>query len=164
MNFNTIYPVVWNSGYALFPSATARQTGIQPFIYKGNEGQDILADVVAQAHRQGIKVIPWFEFGFMAPPTSELAVNRSGWLTKQRDRQQSSFAEDGEVVWLNPFRPEVQQFITNLVLEVVTQYDVDGIQFDDHMSLPNEFGYDDYTVALYKKESVVIECRSLPVP
>jgi uncharacterized lipoprotein YddW (UPF0748 family) len=39
------------------------------------------------------------------------------------------------------------------VLEVVTQYPVDGIQFDDHTSLPNEFGYDSYTIALYKQET-----------
>lgn len=39
------------------------------------------------------------------------------------------------------------------MLEVVTQYDVDGIQFDDNMSLPREFGYDDYTIALYTKET-----------
>jgi uncharacterized lipoprotein YddW (UPF0748 family) len=39
------------------------------------------------------------------------------------------------------------------VLETVTQYDVDGIQFDDHMSLPHEFGYDKYTVALYTQET-----------
>jgi uncharacterized lipoprotein YddW (UPF0748 family) len=35
----------------------------------------------------------------------------------------------------------------------VTQYDVDGIQFDDHMSLPNEFGYDKYTIDLYTQET-----------
>jgi uncharacterized lipoprotein YddW (UPF0748 family) len=56
-------------------------------------------------------------------------------------------------MWLNPFHPEVQQFITSLVLENITQYDVDGIQFDDHTSLPVEFGYDKYTVALYNQET-----------
>jgi len=31
----------------------------------------------------------------------------------------------------------VQQFITELVLEVVGNYDGDAIQFDDHRGLPN---------------------------
>ncbi|NEQ88278.1 MAG: family 10 glycosylhydrolase, partial [Moorea sp. SIO2I5] len=57
-----------------------------------------------------------------------------------------------EIVWLNPFKPEVQQFIQDLVIEVVSNYDVDGIQFDDHFGLPVTFGYDDFTVELYKKE------------
>jgi uncharacterized lipoprotein YddW (UPF0748 family) len=155
LNFNTIYPVVWNSGYAMYPSVTAQKTGIQPFLFKGTEGQDILADVIAKAHAQGLLVIPWFEFGFMAPSTSELALNRKNWLTQKRDRSLNSINEDGEVVWLNPLHPEVQEFITNLVLEVVSNYDVDGIQFDDHMIMPKDFGYDDYTVNLYKKEALL---------
>ena len=153
LNFNTIYPVVWNSGYVMYPSAVAQRTGIQPFVYKGLNGQDIIADVTTQAHQQGLVVIPWFEFGLMAPATSELALNHPEWLTQKRDGSQTSVSGAGEVMWLNPFLPDVQQFITNLVVEVVTQYDVDGIQFDDHMSLPYEFGYDDYTVALYIKET-----------
>jgi uncharacterized lipoprotein YddW (UPF0748 family) len=153
LNFNTIYPVVWNSGYVLYESAVAQREDIQPFVRKGLQGQDIIADLVTQAHRQGLLVIPWFEFGFMAPPTSELALNHPNWLTQQRDGSQTSIAAAGEVAWLNPFHPEVQQFITDLVLEVVTRYDVDGIQFDDHTSLPNQFGYDRYTLALYKQET-----------
>lgn len=153
LNFNTLYPVVWNAGYALYPSAVAQQAGIQPFVYKGSDGQDMLADLIAQAHAQGLLVIPWFEFGFMAPPTSELATQRASWLTQRRDGSQTSMSDAGEVVWLNPFRPEVQKFITDLVLEIVTQYDVDGIQFDDHTSLPNDFGYDPYTIALYTRET-----------
>jgi uncharacterized lipoprotein YddW (UPF0748 family) len=152
LNFNTIYPVVWNSGYTMYPSAVAQTKGI-PFLFRGSDGHDILADLIAQAHRQGLLVIPWFEFGFMAPQTSELALSHPNWLTQKRDGSKTSISAAGEVVWLNPFHPEVQQFITNLVLEIVTNYDVDGIQFDDHMSLPHEFGYDKYTVALYKQET-----------
>ncbi len=153
LNLNTLYPVVWNSGYVLYPSAVAQRAEIQPFVRKGLQGQDILADLISQAHRQGLLVIPWFEFGFMAPPTSELALNHPEWLTQQRDGSQTWISAAGEVVWLNPFLPEVQKFITDLVLEAVTQYDVDGIQFDDHTSLPNVFGYDRYTLALYKQET-----------
>ncbi|GET38769.1 glycoside hydrolase family 10 protein [Microseira wollei] len=153
LNFNTLYPVVWNSGYVMYPSPVAQRKGIQPFVYKGSDGHDILADLIVQSHRQNLLVIPWFEFGFMAPPTSELALNHPDWLTQKQDGSQTSISAAGEVSWLNPFHPEVQKFITDLVLEVVTKYDVDGIQFDDHMSLPREFGYDRYTVALYARET-----------
>ncbi|MEM7555424.1 MAG: glycoside hydrolase family 10 protein [Cyanobacteria bacterium P01_A01_bin.84] len=152
LNFNTVYPVVWNSGYTKFPSNIAKQAGI-PFFFKGAEGQDTLADLTNQAHRQGLLVIPWFEFGFMTPETSELALNHPNWLTQKQDGSRTSLSAAGEVVWLNPFHPQVQQFITDLVLEVVTKYNVDGIQFDDHMSLPRDFGYDNYTKALYTEET-----------
>jgi uncharacterized lipoprotein YddW (UPF0748 family) len=153
LNFNTVYPVVWNSGYVMYPSAVAQKAGIQPFVFRGSDGHDIVADVINQAHSRGLLAIPWFEFGFMAPPTSELAMNHPEWLTKKRNGGQTSISAAGEVVWLNPFHPQVQRLITDLVLEIVTNYDVDGIQFDDHMSLPHEFGYDKYTVSLYTKET-----------
>ncbi|HEY9596548.1 MAG TPA: family 10 glycosylhydrolase, partial [Cyanophyceae cyanobacterium] len=153
LNFNTLYPVVWNSGYVMYESAVAQREGIQPFVYKGLQGQDLIADIITQSHRQGLLVIPWFEFGFMTPSVSELALNHPDWITQRQDGNQTWVGVAGEVVWLNPFHPDVQKFISDLVLEVVTKYDVDGIQFDDHTSLPNEFGYDSYTLALYKQET-----------
>ncbi|MEI6331999.1 MAG: glycoside hydrolase family 10 protein [Pseudanabaena sp. ELA645] len=153
LNFNTIYPVVWNSGYVMFPSEVAKNAEIQPFVYRGDKGQDIVADIIAQAHENNLLVMPWFEFGFMAPPTSELAIAHPNWLTQERDGGLISTTAAGEVVWLNPFHPEVQKFISELVLEAVSNYDLDGIQFDDHTSLPKTFGYDRYTLDLYRKET-----------
>jgi len=153
LNFNTVYPVVWNSGYVLYPSPVAQREGIQPFVWRGLDGQDMIADVINKAHLQGLLAIPWFEFGFMAPPLSELTLTHPTWLTHRQDGSNTSLSAAGEVSWLNPFHPEVQQFITDLVLEVITRYNVDGIQFDDHTSLPVEFGYDSYTVSLYQQET-----------
>ncbi|MBD2295995.1 glycoside hydrolase family 10 protein [Anabaena sphaerica FACHB-251] len=153
LNFNTIYPVVWNSGYVMYPSNIAKRLDIQPFVFRGSDGHDILADVINQAHRQNLLVVPWFEFGFMAPPSSELALNKPEWFTQKRNGSETSISAAGEVSWLNPFHPEVQQFITDLLVELANNYDIDGIQFDDHMSLPHEFGYDKYTVALYRQET-----------
>lgn len=153
VNLNTVYPVVWNSGYALYDSDVAKKEGIETFLHKGLQGQDILNDLIIKAHRERLLVIPWFEFGFMTPPTSELAFNHPNWLTQQRNGKQTWVGAAGEVVWLNPFRPEVQTFIKSLVLELVSNYDVDGIQFDDHLSLPREFGYDSYTTQLYQQET-----------
>ena len=152
-NFNTLYPVVWNSGYVLYESEVAKREGIQPFSTKGLQGQDVLADLISQSHRRGLLVIPWFEFGFMAPTFSELVKHHPQWVTQRRDGSKTWVGGVGEVVWLNPFHPQVQQFITELIMELVNQYDLDGVQFDDHMALPVEFGYDPYTISLYKQET-----------
>lgn len=153
LNFNTIYPVVWNSGYVMYPSAVAQAAGNQPFVYRGSEGQDIVADIISQGHQNNLLVMPWYEFGFMAPQMSELAITHPDWLTQQRDGSKTSITAAGEVAWLNPFHPEVQQFLTDLILEAVSKYDLDGIQFDDHTSLPKTFGYDRYTLNLYRQET-----------
>jgi uncharacterized lipoprotein YddW (UPF0748 family) len=172
LNFNTIYPVVWNWGYTTYPSKVSKRIVGSSFMPKksaellinrklskteGLEGRDILKEMVTQGHKQGLAVIPWFEFGFMAPATtdpagSDLAKLHPDWLTQKQDG--GTIWKEGKDprVWLNPFKPEVKKFITDLVVEVVKKYDVDGIQFDDHFGLPSEFGYDKYTVDLYKSE------------
>ncbi len=152
-NFNTIYPVVWNSGYVMYPSPFAQKAGIQSFVPLGKQKQDTLAELIAYAHQRRLRVIPWMEFGFMTPPTSELAILHPNWLTQRKDGTKTDEEVVGEVVWLNPFRSEVQQFFSGLVAELTSRYNVDGVQFDDHTSLPSEFGYDSYTLDLYAKDA-----------
>lgn len=153
LNFNTIYPVVWNSGYVLYESEFAKREGLQPFSPRGDQGQDVLADIIAKAHRRNMLVLPWFEFGFKAPPMSELVKRHPWWFTQKRDGTKTSVSAAGEVMWMNPFHPQVQAFITQLVMDAVNKYDLDGVQFDDHTALPNEFGYDNYTISLYQQET-----------
>jgi uncharacterized lipoprotein YddW (UPF0748 family) len=160
LNFNTLYPTVWNWGYTLYPSTVMQQDVNLPMdprpVAAGLQGRDMLKEIITEAHQRNMAVIPWFEFGFMAPKDSELAQKHREWWTQKQDGSVdgSASALDGKQIpiWFNPFKPEVQQFILNLVSEIVTNYNVDGIQFDDHFGLPNEFGYDDYTVQLYKQE------------
>jgi uncharacterized lipoprotein YddW (UPF0748 family) len=158
-HFNTIYPVVWNSGYVMYPSPLAQAAGIQPYLPLGKQKQDTLAELVTYAHQRGLRVIPWLEFGFMTPSTSELAVLHPNWLTQRKDGTQTDEEAVGEVVWLNPFHPQVQQFFKGLVTEVMSRYPVDGVQFDDHTCLPSEFGYDPYTLGLYTKEKAAEALR-----
>jgi uncharacterized lipoprotein YddW (UPF0748 family) len=153
LNFNTIYPAVWQGGYTLYPSAVAKRVfgqSIDPS--PGLKGRDFLKEILAESRRKGIAVIPWFEFGFMAPAKSELARLHPDWLAKRRDG--STVWKEGveDRVWLNPFHPQVQQFILDLIVEIVANYDIDGIQFDDHFGLPVEFGYEPLTVLMYQKE------------
>jgi uncharacterized lipoprotein YddW (UPF0748 family) len=154
LNFNTLYPTVWNWGHTIYPSEVAQRTighSLDP--EPKLQGRDVLQEVIEKGHQKNLSVIPWFEFGFMAPADSQLAAKHPDWLTKRRDG--SKVWMEGNVhkrVWLNPLRPEVQQFITELILEIVTNYQVDGIQLDDHFGFPSDFGYDPFTVALYKKE------------
>ncbi len=54
------------------------------------------------------------------------------------------------LVWKNFLLPEVQEFITELILEVVRNYNVGGIQGDDRLSaMPLSSGYDPFSQKLY---------------
>ncbi len=154
LNFNTLYPTVWNWGYTLYPSqAAAAETGKALDPTEGLQNRDILQEIITAGHQQGMAVIPWFEFGFMAPADSQLALHHPDWLTKRRDGNTIWWeGKTHQRVWLNPLHPEVQKFITSLAVELVSNYDVDGIQFDDHLGYPSELGYDEFTVQLYQQE------------
>ncbi len=150
LNINTLYPVVWNRGYTLYPSRVAEQvigssTAPQPQFQQ----RDMLAELLQAAKAHNMRVIPWFEYGLMAPPNSLLSYQHPEWLTQKVD---SNRLHD-QMVWLNPTHPDVVQFVTNLIQEVVRNYDVDGIQLDDHFGMPVELGYDDFTKTLYRHET-----------
>jgi uncharacterized lipoprotein YddW (UPF0748 family) len=152
LHFNRLYPAVWDSGYTLYPSAVAKKvTGASSLPIIDWTHRDVLESLITQAHRQGLSVVPWFEYGLMVPANSELARRHPDWLSQDRQgkRQLNQFKE---MVWLNPLHPQVQQFLIELVAEAVKKYSVEGIQFDDHFALPIDLGYDPYTVALYRKE------------
>jgi uncharacterized lipoprotein YddW (UPF0748 family) len=154
LHFNTLYPTAWNWGYTVYPSATAKRSmgvAVDPRVPEWQD-QDALTNAIELGHQKGFTVIPWFEFGFMTTADSEIVAAHPDWITERRDGSQ--VWQDGiyQRRWLNPFKPEVQQFIQDLVLEIVTQHNADGIQFDDHLGLPAEFGYDDYTLQLYRQE------------
>jgi uncharacterized lipoprotein YddW (UPF0748 family) len=154
LNFNTLYPTVWNWGYTLYPSKVTQEVigkSLDPT--EGLQNRDILQEIIQQAHQKGMAVIPWFEFGFMAPADSELAKRHPDWLTQRQDGDKIWLEGNvHERVWLNPLQPEVQKFITDLIVEIVSSYDINGIQIDDHFGYPSDFGYDDFTVKLYQKE------------
>jgi uncharacterized lipoprotein YddW (UPF0748 family) len=154
LNFNTIYPTVWNWGYTLYPSRVAEKvTGRAIDPHESLKNRDFLKEIISQGHRKKLRIIPWFEFGFMAPADSELAKRHPDWLTQRQDK--SVIWWEGKVhqrVWLNPLHPQVQNFITDLVSEIITNYDIEGIQFDDHFGYPADFGYDETTIKLYQRE------------
>ena len=55
---------------------------------------------------------------------------------------------------MNAFHPEVQDFMLDLISEILFSYPtIDGIQGDDRLpALPSTAGYDEYTIQLFKKE------------
>lgn len=166
-HFNTLYPTVWNWGYTLFPSAVAARTfGYAQGLYPDTENRgrntaaeaaqgdrDMLLELMELARDRTLAVMPWFEFGLLAPADSPLAQRHPDWLSARADGSTVEVQDHGKYrrVWLNPFHPEVQQFLVDLVSELSANYPIDGFQLDDHFGLPVSFGYDATTRALYQQ-------------
>lgn len=153
LHFNTVYPTVWNGGYTLYPSKVAEEaTGIKIDPNPDLQDRDMLAEVVDLGHKRGLTVIPWFEYGLMAPADSELVRRHPDWVSTRKDGNAIYRKGDKDLVWLTPVHPGVQRLLVDMITEVVEHYDVDGVQLDDHFGMPVEVGYDAYTVGLYQQE------------
>ncbi|NEO87088.1 MAG: family 10 glycosylhydrolase [Spirulina sp. SIO3F2] len=171
---NTLYPAVWNRGYSLHSSRVSHAAGGRRRDWLTDipllPGDRILSELIAQGHRQGLRLIPWFEYGLMIPASNAIAQAHPDWLTTDitgATVRQPLTPEPGlppalqnvqleitggNLAWLNPLHPEVQNFLVELIAEVVERYPVEGIQLDDHFGLPVELGYDDYTRQRYATE------------
>jgi uncharacterized lipoprotein YddW (UPF0748 family) len=148
---NTIYVVTWNKGMTMYPSDWVKKyIGVkQDPVYKGF---DPIREIVYQGHKAGLKVYAWFEFGF----SYAYGDSTSPWLKKYPHwagrKSNGALLEKNRFYWWNALHPEVQRFMTGLVLEVVRKYDIDGIQGDDRLpAMPSEGGYDRWTRNLYAR-------------
>lgn len=150
--FNVIFPVVWNRGYTLYPSQVMSQYDL-PVIepYYQQQQRDPLAEIITAARQRQIKVIPWLEYGFAASHLADgghILQRYPHWQALDRDLAN---IRHGSLTWMNAFHHEVQQFMRSIISEIVSNYDVDGIQGCDRLpALPVTAGYDDYTVGQYQ--------------
>jgi uncharacterized lipoprotein YddW (UPF0748 family) len=161
LGFNTIYPVVWQRGYTLYPSTVAESwTGATVMPDSPFTGRDLLAEIIELAAPYNMRVIPWFEYGLMLPPRSNIASQFPELISiDSRGQQQRMITASGKQdpqVWLNPCVPQVQEFLVDLIADVVQRYPVAGIQLDDRFGFPQELGYDGFTQQLFKQQQAKI--------
>lgn len=148
---NSIFVVMWNQGRTFYPSRTmAALTGIG--IDERFKGRDPLREVIDAARPHDMKVFAWFEFGFATSVGGgrgrEILETRPQWTARGRDGE--PLVKNG-FRWMNALDPEVQDFMLALLMEVVVEYDLAGIQGDDRLpALPAEGGYDPGTIARYR--------------
>jgi len=150
---NHIFVVVYNNARTVYPS-TVMQNLIGKTIKEGFEGRDPLQEMIEEAHAANMKVHAWFEYGFSSSYSANggsILAAKPNWASKNNS---GTLVVKNGFDWLNAFHPEVQSFLMDLVKEVATKYNVDGIQGDDRLpAMPSEGGYDDFTVNLYKAEN-----------
>ncbi len=161
VGINVVLPASFNRGYTSFKSEVMGEiTGYT--IAPHYAGRDVLQDVITEAHRVGIEVHPWIEYGFCADfggpgPILQSFPNWSGKRQSTGDAR-----DDNDFYWLSQAHPEVQQMFIDLCLELMDRYDIDGIQLDrvryglrkttSGSVVASDFGYDDAHLQRYRAE------------
>jgi uncharacterized lipoprotein YddW (UPF0748 family) len=93
-------------------------------------GYDPLAFAIEEAHKRGLELHVWVNpFRVTASgvlPDSDLVVQNAGqWLIKYNN---SSFK--GQII--DPGYPEAREYVHKVLMEIVNNYDIDGILMDDY--------------------------------
>lgn len=149
--FNTVFPVVWNRGFTAYPSQIMLENfGVE--IDSRYQGRDPLAELIVEANRVGLKVIPWFEYGFVSSYNlngGHLLAKKPEWAARDRT---GNLLKKNNFEWMNSLDSQVQDFLLGLMLEVAKNYPVNGVQGDDRIALPCEGGYDAKTVESYRQQ------------
>ena len=173
VGLNTVYVEAWKNGYTNYNSTTLSSftgtTSLNPSL-----GSRVLLDETrTAAANAGMIHGAWFEYGVMAQYLGNTGTatgsfnplakkcrdstwtvgttSGTGWLLKDSSGNYTT-ASNG-FLWMNPLVPEVRNLIKGIVVDAINQFDLQIVQFDDHLAWPQAYGWDDYTKAVYKQET-----------
>lgn len=143
---NTVFIHVRPFGDAIYPSEYYPWS----HIISGTQGQapdyDPLEYIVQAAHERNLKIHAWvnpLRVRYSQTP-SALSEDNPYNLWKNDDTDENDdyivVYEDG--IYYNPAYPEVRRYIINGILEIVENYAVDGIHFDDYFYPTENAGFD----------------------
>lgn len=135
---DNIFIETYYHGKTIFPSNTMEKYG---FIkqYEDYVGFDPLKIWIAEAHKRGIKVHIWFQtfyVGNKSPETNPeyILAKRPDWANYQKKNVDSETlpysVSEHNGYFIDPANPEVQNFLYELVSEIIIRYKPDGINLD----------------------------------
>lgn len=153
-NLNVIFPEMRARGRAYYISATEpRPDNIDPGYL------DPLADILSKAHdtsggKQYMEVHAWlipyvvWKTDWGSPPPGHVLTEHPEWVMS--DYSGNTTDSEG-LIWLDPGIPAVEDYIVDVTLEIVRNYDVDGIHFDYIRYPGSSFGYNPVSVARFNQ-------------
>lgn len=138
----------YNSSYEPWSYWLTGRQGSPPFPY-----YDPLQFAIKEAHRRGMELHAWLnpyravnKVGSFVLDSTHVAVRHPDWIL--------SFTKSsgGTLLILNPGLPQVRDYITSVIMDIVRRYDVDGVHFDDYFYPYEGTSYQDTaTFRLYNR-------------
>lgn len=135
---DNIFLETYYHGKTIFPSQTMTKYG---FIRQNEDyvGFDPLRIWINEAHKRGIKVHIWFETFYVGnkPPETNagyILAKKPEWANYQKKNADSDTiaysVSEHNGYFIDPANPEVQNFLYELLCEIITRYKPDGINLD----------------------------------
>ena len=146
-NFNAIFFQVRSMCDAMYQSSYEPWSSYLTGTRGMNPGYDPLAYVVEECHARGIQCHAWvnpyrFSTGSNWNTAQDQELKNSGMLLSYTSGSTTTTI-------LNPGLPATRQRIVNVIREIITNYDVDGVVFDDYFypnGIPTNSSAGDYNL------------------
>lgn len=133
IGINTVVFQVRPKSDALYNSSINPWSDVLTGTQGKNPGYDPLAFAIEEAHKRGMELHAWFNpyrVTTSGTDINKLASNNQARLHKDWLLEYNSGSN--KALMYNPGLPEVRKHIVDTVSEVVRNYNVDGIHFDDY--------------------------------
>ncbi len=129
LNMNAVFFQVRPEGDALYKSNlepwSRYLTGTQGKAPAG--GFDPLEFIIKEGHSRGIEVHAWLN-----PYRASVNANHSFAANHVSKTMASDVVKYNNLLWMDPGSERIMNHTYNVVMDIVTRYDVDGIHFDDY--------------------------------
>ena len=137
-NFNTVMLQVRARGDLIYPSKLEPWAKSLTGELGKNPGYDPLKFIIAEAHKRGIEIHAWWNvykvYGKGMPAET--------WPENPVLKYPDFCSEYRDEWWMDPGIPAVRKYLLNVIMEMVRNYDIDGINLD-YLRYPNS-DFDDY--------------------
>lgn len=125
-------------------------------IASGTQGKsysfDILEYVTTEAHKNNVKVQAWINPFRVKDSNRPPELSADNPAKKWLDEGSRNVIEVDDGIYYNPASEEAQALIVSGVEEIVKNYDVDGVQFDDYFYPTTDASFDDVEYKAYQLE------------
>lgn len=127
-NINAVFVQVRGMGDAFYNSPYEPWSQYLTGTLNQDPGYDVLKFMIDEAHKRGIAFHAWINPYRIATRASEAAS-----FPQLDSRIPASMIKDYKTIRIyNPALPEVRNRIVEIIKDIITKYDVDGIHMDDY--------------------------------
>lgn len=148
-NLNTVYfqarsngTVLFNSSFEPFSQYITGEVGKEP-------NYDPLKFAVEEAHRHGLEIHAWINICLVFNGTEKSILKNKDHIFLKKPEWIVEDIRDGQKsLWIDPGLPEARNYIVDLILEMVENYNVDGVHLD-YIRYPGKDFDDDFSYKIH---------------
>ena len=128
-NINNIFVHIRPFSDAFYPSKIFPWSHLLTGVQGMNPGFDPLKYMIDKSHQENIKFHAWINPLRVKLSSYPKELSEANVLHKLSSEK---FLESSQGICLNPAYEETQNLVTEGIKEIITNYDIDGIHFDDY--------------------------------